>query len=317
MNDSIRKIGRRAFLRDGTLMLASGMLGGTRALGAFAAEKRLPALKIGLLTDVHYADKDPQINRYYRESITKLREGINQFNASKADFVVELGDLIDSSHSVQAEIGNLRKIRGELARFKGDRFFVLGNHCVSTLSKEEFLQNFGAGRKETFYSFDRGSFHFIVLDACFTSSGESYNRGNFKWTDTDIPEDQQEWLKEDLRKTNRPSVVFVHQRLDVGTHYAARSAPAIREILEKSGRVLAVFHGHSHQNDYREIGGIHYCVLRAMVEGSGEASSGYSLLNIYPDGSMDLTGFRQQVRRQFSSISAKPTPRTQSSAALE
>ena len=35
--------------------------------------------------------------------------------------------------------------------------------------------------------FDRGGFHFVVLDACFRSDGVPYGRKNFKWTDTKIP----------------------------------------------------------------------------------------------------------------------------------
>ena len=62
----------------------------------------------------------------------------------------------------------------------------------------------------------------------------------------------------------------------------------------ESRRVLAVFQGHSHQNDYREVSGIHYCVFRAMVEGSGEEANGYSVANLFADGSIKIDGFRQQ-----------------------
>jgi alkaline phosphatase len=58
--------------------------------------------------------------------------------------------------------------------------------------------------------------------------------------------------------------------------------------------VLAVVQGHSHENDYREINGIHYTVLRAMIEGSGADENGYSLLSIARDGTIQLTGFRRQ-----------------------
>jgi alkaline phosphatase len=44
----------------------------------------------------------------------------------------------------------------------------------------------------------------------------------------------------------------------------------------------------------KEIGGIHYCTLVAMVEGSGKENSGYSLMEIEPNGTIHLTGFRKQ-----------------------
>ena len=56
----------------------------------------------------------------------------------------------------------------------------------------------------------------------------------------------------------------------------------------------AVFQGHSHKNDLKEIGGIHYCTLVAMVEGSGDEHNGYSLLSLAGDGTMEITGFRKQ-----------------------
>jgi alkaline phosphatase len=58
--------------------------------------------------------------------------------------------------------------------------------------------------------------------------------------------------------------------------------------------VSAVFQGHSHKNDLKEIGGIHYCTLVAMVEGSGAENNGYSLMEIEPNGTIHLTGFRKQ-----------------------
>ncbi len=56
--------------------------------------------------------------------------------------------------------------------------------------------------------------------------------------------------------------------------------------------MLAVFQSHSHKNDYRDIGGV--CTLVAMVEGSGAQNNGYSKMEVRPDGTITLTGFRKQ-----------------------
>ena len=68
----------------------------------------------------------------------------------------------------------------------------------------------------------------------------------------------------------------------------------VRQALESSGNVLAVFQGHSHKNELNTIGGIHYCTMVAMVEGSGAANNGYSIMDIDPDGTIRITGFRNQ-----------------------
>ena len=58
--------------------------------------------------------------------------------------------------------------------------------------------------------------------------------------------------------------------------------------------MLAVFQGHSHKNALKDIGGIHYCTLVSMVEGSGTENNGYSIMEIAPDGTIQLSGFRKQ-----------------------
>lgn len=249
-------------------------------------------LRIGLITDPHYAGLPPKINRYYCESIAKIRESVKQFNKVDIDFAVELGDFIDAADSVENEIAHLQAIEAEYARLEADRYYVLGNHCVWTLTKREFIANSGA--KTAHHSFDKGGLHFIILDACFRKDGRPYGRRNFDWTDAYIPRDQRDWLEQDLRQTSRRAIVFVHHRLDVTDNYGVSNAPQIRKILEDSGKVLAVFQGHYHKGEYKRIGPIHYCTLTAMVEGSGKENNAYAILEVYRDGSLRVDGFRHQ-----------------------
>jgi len=279
---------RRAFLRNGTLHLltTAAMASGARA------EKNRAALRLGLVTDLHFADKPAHGTRFYRQTPAKLEEAGAAFEKAAPQHVVELGDFIDAADSVAAETGYLRDIHRRFSALPGRKHFVLGNHCVFTLTKREFLD--GVQRKRSFYSFDEAGFHFVLLDACHRSDGADYGRKNFQWTDAHIPPSQLEWLAADLRQAKRPAIVFVHQRLDVANHYGVRNAPSVRRILEESGRVQAVFQGHSHKNDHRVINGIHYTTLVAMVEGAGEENNGYSILKIQPNGALEVTGFRKQ-----------------------
>ncbi|MDA1231017.1 MAG: alkaline phosphatase, partial [Planctomycetota bacterium] len=116
----------------------------------------------------------------------------------------------------------------------------------------------------------------------------------FQWTDANIPPAELEWLDADLKATDRKVIVFAHQRLDVSNNHGVKNNAEVRRVFEACGKVLAVFQGHSHQNDLKEIGGIHYCTLVAMVEGSGPESSGYSLMEIAPNGTIQINGFRKQ-----------------------
>jgi alkaline phosphatase len=99
-----------------------------------------------------------------------------------------------------------------------------------------------------------------------------------------------------LKAATGKAIVFAHQRLDVKNDYGVKNAEQVRKVLEDSGNVLAVFQGHSHKNDLKEIGGIHYCTLVAMVEGTGAENNGYSLMDLFEDGTIRLAGFRKQAK---------------------
>ena len=288
-NRTVACVGRRAFLQNGMLCLAASAVIDPRSL---LAEPSPDSLKIGLITDLHYADKPPAGTRFYRDTPSKLAEAATLFEQQKTQFVVELGDFIDAADTVETELQYLKVINREFSAISKDRHYVLGNHCVDTLTKTEFLE--GVGQQQSYYSFDRGEFHFVVLDACFRSDGEPYGRKNSKWTDANIPPTEVEWLRADLKANHKKTIVFAHQRLDVSNDHGVKNCREIRQIFEEAGNVMAVFQGHSHQNDLNEIGGIHYCTLVAMVEGAGLENNGYSMMEVDPNGTIRLKGFRHQ-----------------------
>ncbi len=285
-------ISRRAFLQQSTLCLA-----GFSSLQAADANAQ-PLLRVGLMTDLHYADKEPTKTRYYREALTKLDEAVEVMNREKPALVVELGDFIDQADSVEKEIEWLRTMESRYARLSMPRHYVLGNHCVGTLTKEEFAANTKASG--SFESFEAGGLTFVILDACFRSDGTPYSRKNFDWKDTHVPKAELSWLETQLGKASGPVIVLAHQRLDADKAHAVQNAAEVRSLLEKSGKVLAVFQGHSHKNDYQQIAGIHYTTLVAMVEGSGADNNGYTLLDVLADGSLRLNGFRKQMNRSLN-----------------
>src|SRR5690349_15374084 len=109
------RIGRRAFLQGGSLLLAGGtglLVAGPLPAGDTPAKG---GVKAGLITDLHYADKPPSGSRYYRETLGKLAEAAGRFEKEKPDFVVELGDLIDAADSVETELAYLKRINKDFA----------------------------------------------------------------------------------------------------------------------------------------------------------------------------------------------------------
>ena len=51
-------------------------------LPAVAAQRR--PLRFGLMTDMHYADRERSGTRYYRDSMAKIEEAVEEFRRAKA-----------------------------------------------------------------------------------------------------------------------------------------------------------------------------------------------------------------------------------------
>ena len=286
---------RRHFTLVSSLTLASG-----NVLKA-AHARQTEVLSLGLLTDIHYADKNTLGTRAYRDSLLKGKDAAEFFKIKKPAAIICLGDLIDAAPSVDTEISYLTAICKVLNIAGIPRHHVLGNHCVATLKKDEFFKYAESANKEGHYSFDLKGTHFIVLDACYNSKMEPYGRNNFVWHDSNMTPQEIEWLKEDLAETKLPTVIFTHQRLDVDrpNKYAIKQSVEVRKILEESKKVRVVFQGHSHKNELAEVNEIPYCTLAAMVEGEGVESNSYSLLRFLSDGSIKLEGYHRQKDQTF------------------
>ncbi len=253
----------------------------------------------GLMSDVHYANKPSQDSWTYSQSLAKLSECIDTMNKYKVDFVIETGDFKDMAYPGDKKkvLYDLSTIENIFTRFEGKRFHVMGNHDMDFITKQEFLgiaRNSGIRSDRSYYSFNDGGIHFVVLDACFDSVGNDYANGNFAWSDCNIPQEEFEWLKNDLNGTLNPVVVLTHHLLDGRGIYTIRNAPQVRAILEKSRKVICVFQGHYHEGRYSQINNIHYYTMRSMVGGDFPESSSYAMVKISPQ-TIQITGFHRAV----------------------
>jgi len=299
-----RTIGsRREFL-----VAAGGALVGLRAGAARGAEAEKPVVTFGLVTDCHYAELDPSAQRYYRESAAKLTECVAHMNSRGVDFLVELGDFKDQGATAEETLGFLRSIEAVFRQFKGARYHVLGNHDTDRISKGQFLENIentGIPSSLSYYAFDKNGVHFVVLDANFKADGSPYDKGNFDWRAAHVPPEQLAWLERDLDNAQRPTVVFIHQLLDADQgDVVVRNASAVRRVLERSGKVRAVFQGHHHEGRYTLSQGIHYYTLKALIMGSGAQNNAYAVAEVYADGSLKVTGLRRAETRRLAAPGA-------------
>jgi len=287
-------------------------LAGTTAAGfmlspsLFAKSGEKPLLRFGLISDVHYANRESAGNRFYNQSLTKVQEAIDRMNQEKLGFLIELGDFKDQD-AVPNEANTLKyltDIESVFQKYNGPTYHVLGNHDMDGISKQQFLErveNTGISNKKSYYSFNQKGIHFVVLDGNFTKEGKAYDHGNFSWDDASIPEEEISWLNADLKSNKLPTIVFIHQMLDEskGVKQAVQNAAEVRQILEQSGNVLCVLQGHVHEERYNLINGIHYYSVNAVVDGDGHENSAYMIVDVYKDGSLKIDGFRRATDREM------------------
>ena len=292
------KIDRREFV-----VTTVTLLGGIPFSVFKSAKGDFEPIRFGIVTDIHYADRPTPASttRFYRESIGKLSECIDFMNQQEVDFLIELGDFKDQGVEPREEetLVFLSTVEKEFRRFKGPRYHVLGNHDHDSISKQQFLEgisNEGFKKASNFYSFNKKSFHFIILDANYTSQGKAYDRGKFDWTDAHIPKDQLEWLKSDLQRNKMPAVIFIHHRLDTPPSdriYCPDNADVVRKMLEDAGNVVIVFQGHYHEGGVSSLNNIYYYTLKAVVEGSGPDNNNYAIVEIDKNLIVRVKGFRK------------------------
>jgi alkaline phosphatase len=283
--------------------------------GTFAQESQL--IRFGLITDVHWSDRADDSKVISLNAVPRCRTGglaktetfALAMNEAKVKFVAELGDFtddpintsLDSDKKRTAALGFARDIEAKLALFSGPRYHVLGNHDTDFMSKEDVSAQLKNGTVSGptgsyYYSFNSAGVHFVVLDAEYTSNGSSYSGipgspgSGYSWEDSNVPSAELEWLKNDLSVDKTPVIIFCHQPLNpleqvdplYDFHNTVRDADAVRTILEKSGRVLAVFTGHYHDGGYQQINGIHYVTLQANVAYGNDVAyhNQYSIIEV-------------------------------------
>ena len=264
-----------------------------------------PMVRFGIVTDLHHTNRPDTPTRKYSASLAKTKTFISSMTDEKADFIIELGDFVDTLVEQKDPAENLAELETEFTSFNGPSYHVIGNHEFDDLTRANFLNsitNTGIPHGETYYSWDTGGVHFIVLDAGYTTTEphRAFDMNTpedtfWNWKDAYIPEQEVEWLIKDLQASNLPTVIFTHQtmdRLDDQEHNIKNSSQ-VRQIFEEDGQVLAVFSGHDHAGGYANIKGIHYVVLSGNV-GVSDSRTWHA--------TSDTEGFDVVADNQFSLV---------------
>ena len=233
-------------------------------------------MRLALFTDQHFgpaASFGGKLRKLSHDAAALTERFVATVNRDfEPDVVVNLGDVIEDESSELDELryGQFLQI---LETLTCPVEHVIGNHDSVNLSDARLSQMLET--HALYRSVDVAGVHLVVL--------RSVER---KDQDVRLPDEQLSWLAADLGQTSLPTLVCVHHPLsdlDLTGNRWFEKAPHIcrvsnrrdvREILERSGKVRAVFNGHAHWNHLDVIRGIPYVTLQSLVENVDDDAPG-------------------------------------------
>lgn len=231
------------------ILLGIGML-----LSINSCKKQEETLKFVIASDFHAPDVP--------DGKKRLTSFIKAAHHEKADFIIELGDFcrLDSTSQVYRELWN---------SFQGDKYHVIGNHDMDQYTPEEYVA--GMKMPGRYYSFNKGDFHFIVLDGNNLYDGKEYRhyaKANYYVNPAHrafIDPEQMKWLRKDLATTDKRCILSSHQSIEM----FLKNGEDVRQILEEENnrcgfkKVVLAFSGHNHSNYTKVINGITYIQINS------------------------------------------------------
>jgi len=225
------------------------------ALSFFSCTKKeVQPVRFAIVSDLHAQD--------IPDGLERMKAVVDAANHENVEFLIQLGDFV----RLDSAAIPYRKVWDEYA---GEKYHVLGNHDLDRYTKEEYVA--GLHMPGRYYSFDKGDFHFIVLDGNNLYDGKeykAYGRANY-YVDSKMrafmdPE-QLEWLKKDLAATDKRCIIFSHQSIDTTVNNGSEVRGILEAENERCGfqKVALAFSGHTHSNYVKEINGITYVQINS------------------------------------------------------
>lgn len=204
---------------------------------------------------------------------TLLLKAITELNAIKPDFVVLLGDLMESNaDTYHQDFDDMWNILDQYARFPV--FAVMGNHDgqrVGGVNGFEYWQrHFGP----LYHSFDWGNWHFALAN--------TYDHPTHPSDNGVIGEDQLAWLDSDLAFASsagkKIAVMLHHNAFDLRWVFMDDGREELTKVIQKHGaRYVFAGHRHSDQLEQNELAKI---VTTRTAQAAPRDMAGYRVIKI-------------------------------------
>ncbi|WP_286858439.1 MULTISPECIES: metallophosphoesterase [Sphingobacterium] len=268
-------------------------------------------VRIGLIADPQYADKDTHGSRFYRNSLGKLDSAVLAINREGVDFTVTLGDLVDVGPK------DLQPVLQRLEKLKRPVYNILGNHDYVNVENGADLYK-AYKMPHPYYIVEKGQWLLIMLNTnelaeYATPAGsdqrlawqtlndglKAAKRKNDQPWNGGISVTQLSWMEKQLQKaksSNKKVIVFTHHPLYPENGLEALNNREILALIEKYPVVKAVISGHHHPGNFATYKGIPMITLEGMIETADQNAFGVLELN---DHQLDLHGEGRMTARKI------------------
>jgi manganese-dependent ADP-ribose/CDP-alcohol diphosphatase len=259
-----------------------------------SGQNEKPLFSFGLIADVQYCNCEPAGTRFYRKSLTKLREALSSLRTDSAEFLINLGDLIERGYESYRPVQDIIDSSG----FKV--LHCLGNHDYSVDTRFKRRLPLGMPSKEGYYAFEHKGFRLIVLDGNELSTYSSGNKSAIKQAEEylvtlrdegcinavdwngGMSVGQIEWFLAQLDESsarNERVIIFCHFPVFPENVHNLLNYREILSALSGYQNVIAWFNGHNHAGNYGNYNKIHFITMKGMVE--TEDTGSFALVEVY------------------------------------
>jgi predicted phosphodiesterase len=257
-------------------------------------QSQKPLFSFGIIADVQYCNCEPAGTRFYSSSLNKLREAMSSFRSDSAEFIINLGDLIDR------DIESFKPVLNIIDSSGIKTYHIAGNHDYSVEPRFKRRIPLPLKTKEGYYSFSQSNFRFIALNGNEVSTYASNNKIAIKqageyiaalkkemkpnavdWNGG-ISSKQLVWLKEQLKESvsaNEKVIILCHFPIFPENAHNLLNYRELISTLEDHQNILAWFSGHNHAGNYGNFNFIHCINLKGMVE--TESTNSFALVEVY------------------------------------
>jgi 3',5'-cyclic AMP phosphodiesterase CpdA len=297
---------RRFFTISSTA--AAAVAGGVRAESGAGA----PVLRFGLLTDIQYADLEPEGERHYRASIPKLKAAVAALAAAKPAFTLHLGDFIDRNFASFAAVLPLLEPLGQPVRH------LLGNHDYSVADTDKGRVPSTLGMPHDYYTFSNSGLRVVMLDTtelapykhAAGSEGERAATAALKrlaatgavnaqpWNGG-VSATQLGWLERELgaaAAAGERVIVCGHHPLLPADGHQIWNADEVVALIDRHPAVIAWFNGHNHAGEEAVRNGVPYLTFKSILHHPEQTA--YALVRVTADR-LEITGHGREKSRRF------------------